>query len=149
MLGHDLRRFQARHQNERAGWERSEHAKEQFRQSWACMPSKRRPAKRSKGWEASLAHVVTIVRGPTLRRLPRPAPYILKLPKAKQSSHWDVVSKFEFLGDEAIVSAKVLIVHPDFDPPFPIFWKGLLLFVTIATWMHQNEVWLVINTAPG
>jgi hypothetical protein len=23
------------------------------------MPSKRRPAKRSKGWEASLAHVVT------------------------------------------------------------------------------------------
>src|SRR5580704_15934219 len=49
-----------------------------------------------------------------------------------------VVSQFEFLGDEAILSAKVLIIHPDSDPPFPIFWKGLLLFVTIATWMHQN-----------
>jgi hypothetical protein len=32
------------------------------------MPSKRRPAKRSKGWEASLAHVVTIMRGQTLLR---------------------------------------------------------------------------------
>jgi hypothetical protein len=51
------------------------------------MPSKRRPAKRSKGWEASLAHVVTIMRGPTLKTLAEARAYILKLPKAKQSSH--------------------------------------------------------------
>jgi hypothetical protein len=52
------------------------------------MPSKRRPVKRSKGWEASLAHVVTIMRGPTLKTLAEARAYILKLPKAKQSSHW-------------------------------------------------------------
>jgi hypothetical protein len=48
------------------------------------MPSKRRPAKRRKGWEASLAHVVTIMRGPTLKTLAEARAYILKLPKAKQ-----------------------------------------------------------------
>jgi hypothetical protein len=31
------------------------------------MPSKRRPAKQRKGWEASLSHVVAIMRGPTLK----------------------------------------------------------------------------------
>jgi hypothetical protein len=36
------------------------------------MPSKRRPAKRSKGWEASLTHVVTIMRGPMLKTLTDP-----------------------------------------------------------------------------
>jgi hypothetical protein len=45
------------------------------------MPSKRRPVKRSKGWEASLAHVVTIMRGPTLKTLAEARAYILKLPK--------------------------------------------------------------------
>jgi hypothetical protein len=54
------------------------------------MPSKRRPTKRSKGWEASLAHVVTIMRGPTLKTLAEARAYVLKLPKAKQSSHWDM-----------------------------------------------------------
>jgi hypothetical protein len=41
------------------------------------MPSKRRPVKRSKGWEASLAHVVTIMRGPTLKTLAEARAYIL------------------------------------------------------------------------
>ena len=56
------------------------------------MPGKRRPrpAKRSKGWEASLAHVVTIMRGPTLKTLAEARAYILKLPKEQQSSHWDM-----------------------------------------------------------
>ena len=41
------------------------------------MPSERRPAKRSKGWDASLAHVVTIMRGPTLKTLAEARAYIL------------------------------------------------------------------------
>jgi hypothetical protein len=52
------------------------------------MPSKRRPAKQRKGWEASLSHVVAIMRGPTLKTLAEARAYILKLPKTKQSSHW-------------------------------------------------------------
>ena len=47
------------------------------------MPSKRRPAKRSKGWEASLAHVVTIMRGPTIKTLTEARAYILKLPQGE------------------------------------------------------------------
>jgi hypothetical protein len=35
-------------------------------------------------------HVVTIMRGPTLKTLAEARAYILKLPKAKQSSHWDM-----------------------------------------------------------
>ena len=54
------------------------------------MPSRRRPAKRSKGWEASLTHVVAIMRGPTLKTLAEARAHILKLPKAEQSSHWDI-----------------------------------------------------------
>jgi hypothetical protein len=53
------------------------------------MPSKRRPAKRSKGWEASLAHVVTIMRGPTLKTLAEARAYILTLPKGKQA-RWEI-----------------------------------------------------------
>ena len=53
------------------------------------MPSKRRPAKRAKGWEASLAHVVTIMRGPTLKTLAEARAYILKLPKGKQA-RWEI-----------------------------------------------------------
>ena len=54
------------------------------------MPGKRRSAKRRRGWEASLVHVVIIMRGPTLKTLAEARAYILKLPKAKQSSHWDI-----------------------------------------------------------
>jgi hypothetical protein len=53
------------------------------------MPSKRRPAKQRKGWQASLAHVVTIMRGPTLKTLAEARTYILKLPKAKQA-RWEI-----------------------------------------------------------
>jgi hypothetical protein len=53
------------------------------------MPSRRRPAKQSKGWEASLAHVVTIMRGPTLKTLAEARAYILKLPKGKQA-RWEI-----------------------------------------------------------